>query len=82
MEEMINITVTAISLGIGLVLGAFWMFVIMRKDELAMMEELDSKTRLLESYEAWVKNGGDKDEDQYDGKTLAGALSPDCGSKK
>jgi hypothetical protein len=65
MEEMINITVTAISLGIGLVLGAFWMFVIMRKDELAMMEELDSKTRLLESYEAWVKNGGDKDEEAY-----------------
>ena len=82
MEEVINITAVSISLGIGLVLGAFWMFVIMRKDELAMMEELDSKTRLLESYEAWVKNGGDKDEDQYDEKTLAGALSPDCGSKK
>ena len=62
MEEMVNITAIAISLGIGLVLGAFWMFMIMRKDELAMMEELDSKTRLLDSYETWKKNGGDENE--------------------
>ena len=64
MEEVINITAISISLGIGLILGAFWMFMIMRKDELAMMEELDSKTRQLESYEEWVKNE-DKDEDKW-----------------
>tara|TARA_R100001244_G_scaffold88234_1_gene67266 strand:- start:643 stop:810 length:168 start_codon:yes stop_codon:yes gene_type:complete len=55
MEEMVNMIVVFISLGIGLFFGAFWMFMIMRKDELAMMEELDSKTKLLDSYEALKK---------------------------
>mgnify|MGYP003148978989 FL=1 len=60
MEEIINMTAISISLCIGLFLGAFWMFMIMRKDELALEKELDSKTRLLESYEDWVKNGKDE----------------------
>ena len=60
MEEIINMTAVSVSLCIGLFLGAFWMFMIMRKDELALEKELDSKTRLLESYEDWVKNGKDE----------------------
>lgn len=36
--------------GIGLILGAFWMFCIMRKKEEYLEKELDSKNRLLDSY--------------------------------
>ena len=39
-----------VSFGIGGVLGAFWMFCIMLKNQNYLEKELDSKNKLLDSY--------------------------------
>jgi len=39
-----------VSFGIGGVLGAFWMFCMMLKNQNDLEKELDSKNKLLDSY--------------------------------
>ena len=39
-----------ISLSIGLFFGAFWMFCLMAKHENKLTKELDSKSKLLDTY--------------------------------
>ena len=43
--------VIGVSLGSGLLLGAFWMFLIMHKIQKALEKELDSKNKVLDVYE-------------------------------
>jgi uncharacterized membrane-anchored protein YhcB (DUF1043 family) len=44
-----------ISFSIGLFTGALWMFFIIQKSNKRLEQELDSKTRLLTSYEDSLK---------------------------
>ena len=45
------IMVIFVSFGIGVTLGAFWMFWLLSTENNSMKKELDSKTRRLDSYE-------------------------------
>jgi|7_EtaG_2_1085326.scaffolds.fasta_scaffold39276_4 hypothetical protein len=75
MEEIVNMTAVFVSLGIGTFIGAFWMFMVMYKHEKVLEDELDSKSKLLDTY----MNVYEDDEPDNRFSTQAGALSKDCG---
>ena len=50
------IIVIFVSFGIGVTLGSFWMFYLMSRENDSIKKELDSKSRLLDTYENTYEN--------------------------
>lgn len=57
-----ELTHIGVSVGAGVMLGAFWMFMVMYKNEQRILEELDAKNKLLNSYEDEFKNKYEDDD--------------------